>query len=339
MAFSAVTLILLSSLVVFIAICTFFLHQQSSSDDNHLCGSDIFETDTRQLLLRSSDANLALRIFLNATSMDVKELSDFQQYVTCTTNKTTTATTEQTQCFELTWITRKNEITHCVDLISSGIWFGGSEMYNQLWPINNMTFKEGPYIPSDIYSFPERFGGVQERYWLSSKGVALVVPNRIPLWLFKTQEQFCLKAKRIGDPYKQYKKGLLLSYFLCISDSARTTHQHVMRSFFGLPTATPNERLFRQPIWSTWAQYKRYINHSVVLDFAAAILTNNFSASQVEIDDEWTPKYGDLEFDVKRFPQPRVLVNKLHAMGHRVTLWVHPFVNNNSKVRLKNLLF
>jgi hypothetical protein len=46
----------------------------------------------------------------------------------------------------------------------------------------------------------------------------------------------------------------------------------------------------------TWAQYHKDINQSTVLEFAENILMYNFSHSQIEIDDDWTPKYGDLDF-------------------------------------------
>ncbi len=206
-------------------------------------------------------------------------------------------------------------------------------MFGQRWPINDMAIPEGPFVPGDVYQ--RHFGGVQERYWLSTSGAALLVPDDVRLWLLKVGQRLCFKAKRTGLPYRPRTTAEdsrpLLAYSLCVSSDVRTTHQHVVRSFLRLPSDIPDERLFRQPIWSTWAQFKRFINASVVVDFAADILANNFTASQVEIDDDWTPRYGDLAFDPDRFPEPRAMVRQLQQSGHRVTVWVHPFLNNDSK--------
>ena len=52
--------------------------------------------------------------------------------------------------------------------------------------------------------------------------------------------------------------------------------------------------------------------------------------SQLEIDDNWTPYYGDLDFDRDKFPDPRAMVSQLNSLGFRVTVWLHPFLNLDS---------
>ena len=81
------------------------------------------------------------------------------------------------------------------------------------------------------------------------------------------------------------------------------------------------------PVWSTWAEYKQDINQSVVLDFAHAIKEQGFRASQVEVDDNWEQCYGDATFDPVKFPDPGGMVREVQALGSRVTLWIHPFIN------------
>ncbi|HET8547029.1 MAG TPA: glycoside hydrolase family 31 protein, partial [Bryobacteraceae bacterium] len=51
----------------------------------------------------------------------------------------------------------------------------------------------------------------------------------------------------------------------------------------------------------------------------------------LEIDDRWESRYGDLMFDSGKFPDPKAMIEELHRMGFRVTLWVHPFVNADSR--------
>ena len=50
----------------------------------------------------------------------------------------------------------------------------------------------------------------------------------------------------------------------------------------------------------------------------------------MEIDDRWQSAYGDLTFDVAKFPDAPGMVRQLHAMGFKVTVWVMPFVEENS---------
>ncbi len=58
--------------------------------------------------------------------------------------------------------------------------------------------------------------------------------------------------------------------------------------------------------------------------FAEEIKSNGFAAAQLELDDDWTPAYGDMTFDARKFPDPRATVATLRDMGFRVTAWVRP---------------
>jgi alpha-glucosidase len=79
-----------------------------------------------------------------------------------------------------------------------------------------------------------------------------------------------------------------------------------------------------------------------VLEFARAIRKNNLPCGVIEIDDKWESRYGDMTFDEKKFPNPKAMNDELHKLGIRVTLWVHPFVNADSKTyadpRMRDLL-
>ncbi|XP_064111989.1 myogenesis-regulating glycosidase-like isoform X2 [Macrobrachium nipponense] len=57
-------------------------------------------------------------------------------------------------------------------------------------------------------------------------------------------------------------------------------------------------------------------------------LCSGANVKEVEIDDSWETCYGDLSFNPDKFPDPKKLIDELHAEGFRVTLWVHPFVNS-----------
>ena len=61
---------------------------------------------------------------------------------------------------------------------------------------------------------------------------------------------------------------------------------------------------------------------SIHVQFADEISENGFSACQIEIDDDWTPAYGDMSFDTKKFPDAKKTIQTLTEKGYRVTMWV-----------------
>lgn len=94
--------------------------------------------------------------------------------------------------------------------------------------------------------------------------------------------------------------------------------------------AAPPPRLLADPIWTTWARYKDGVTQADVLAFAAEIVSRGLPRSVMEIDDRWSVAYGDMAFDPVKFPDPAGMVERLHAMGFLVTLWVLPFASATS---------
>jgi len=56
-----------------------------------------------------------------------------------------------------------------------------------------------------------------------------------------------------------------------------------------------------------------------VEDFAKEILSNNFTNSQLEIDDGYESYYGDFTFDKTKFPNASAMTEKLHKWVSGVT--------------------
>lgn len=93
----------------------------------------------------------------------------------------------------------------------------------------------------------------------------------------------------------------------------------------------PSDELIKKPIWTTWAIYKWSVDQQKVIDFADRILSFNLPISYLEIDDRWTARYGDLDFDEKKFPDAKGMIDYLHKRGIKVSLWVPPFVNTDAE--------
>ena len=50
----------------------------------------------------------------------------------------------------------------------------------------------------------------------------------------------------------------------------------------------------------------------------------------MEIDDMYTPHYGDYTFDIAKFPSPTTMLSTLHEASFTVTCWVMPFCSEDA---------
>ena len=231
---------------------------------------------------------------------------------------------------------KNQEFEDCFKL--DGYWYGGAESYlEQFWPINNVSHVPHRPFLTGLFGISS---SVLERYWFSSNGVAIIVNQSIPLFVQMNKTDICFLASTTY-PYST-KQTLKLAYDICSIDHVptydtflKTLHLEMIKKYFATPSGIPDELMFKRPIWSTWATFKRDINESVVLDFANEILANNYTNCQLEIDDKWQPAYGDFVFDKKKFPNAADMIKELKDLGFRTTVWQHPFANVDSATFLE----
>lgn len=94
---------------------------------------------------------------------------------------------------------------------------------------------------------------------------------------------------------------------------------------------TPPDIFFSAPQWNTWIELMYDQNQADVEKYAAEIISNGFPAGILMIDDNWQRYYGNFDFRAERFPDPKGMVDKLHAQGFKVMLWISPFVSPDSE--------
>lgn len=244
-------------------------------------------------------------------------------------------------CFEFWWFTDDlNELKDCVLMegaSSPTYWYGGAQMFEQRWPLNDASMPMQAYTTNDIYT--NNYGSVQERYWVTSTGVALVLDEKIPLHVGTNENKngkLCFASRYKDSIYSWWDKEIVdLKYKICtgtnVGYNIKSVHKMVMEKFYDKPIGIPDEGMFKHPVWSTWARYKKNVTQEVVLNFAQEIQDNDYPHSHIEIDDEWASAYGDWEFNSEKFPNPEAMVTELNNMGYRVTIWTHPFANIDSK--------
>ena len=114
-------------------------------------------------------------------------------------------------------------------------------------------------------------------------------------------------------------------------DSAGATlaeaYRRAAAAHFAFSGPLPDERLFRAPQYNTWIELIYDQNQADVLRYARGIVDAGFPPGVLMIDDNWQRDYGDWRFRPDRFPDPRGMVDTLHALGFQVMLWVSPLVS------------
>lgn len=135
------------------------------------------------------------------------------------------------------------------------------------------------------------------------------------------------------DPDRHAHRDTIPQLRFCLGGAphVRAASQLYLAKIAKTPRKCPPIRMLRDPIWTTWAQYGVDVDQCKVLEYAQHIVSRGLRRSVLEIDDRWSPKYGDLEFDLLKFPDPRAMVDHLHKLGFLVTLWVTPFAAIDSK--------
>ena len=98
------------------------------------------------------------------------------------------------------------------------------------------------------------------------------------------------------------------------------------------PSGTiPPEMFLNKPQYNTWIELVYDQNQEDVLKYAHGIVDNGFPPGILMIDDNWQKYYGSTEFRPDRFPDPKGMVDELHALGFKVMLWICPFVSPDSQ--------
>ena len=227
-----------------------------------------------------------------------------------------------------------------------GHWYGHGELINQQWPLNKIMLQSAP-----MHTFDNGNTGLSGKMtpaWFSSNGALIIADSPVEVginqppaeyphykWSFSSEgrgpfdQRPFYDSGNLGDGVFTFK-GNALDLKFSFTENAVTAYKKLVEHF-GHPTETPPDNLFEKPTWTTWARYKTAIDQDVVLQYADDIIKNNYPYNILEIDDRWQVYYGDLGFDPKRFPNPKQMIDKLHAKGFKVTSWVIPFLDPESQ--------
>lgn len=89
----------------------------------------------------------------------------------------------------------------------------------------------------------------------------------------------------------------------------------------------PDESLFLKPQLNTWIDLQKNQTQEGILEYAQSYKDSGYDSGLFIIDDGWQTDYGDWTFDKNKFSAPKDMINKLHAMGFKVAVWLVPYVS------------
>ncbi|XP_035796360.1 myogenesis-regulating glycosidase-like [Anopheles albimanus] len=261
-----------------------------------------------------------LRVYGNGHNVEIRELEDTAGF----------------SYFSITRTLRKGQIASDIVHLHGAVdgadgapkadplhWYGGPEQMEQYYPIEQLRFDDYAYITKELHS-----AAIMERYWVNTAGVFFYVDKEVPLFIDQDEQVLRFTAKK-ALPYYTYDEEFVFNYRVGVASDVRDAHQRAVERVLNQPVDIPDERMVRQPIWSTWVRYRRPISQQTVLDFAREINAYGFKNAQLDVDDLWEVCYGSLTFNSITFPNVTEMTETLREMGFRVTLWIHPFINKN----------
>ncbi|MBO5481496.1 MAG: glycoside hydrolase [Clostridia bacterium] len=106
----------------------------------------------------------------------------------------------------------------------------------------------------------------------------------------------------------------------------RSAYKKASQKHFPPCGNTPPKQVFRAPQICSWIDLQQEQNQEGILSYARSYVQNGGKAGLIIIDDKWQRDYGDWEFNEERFPDPKAMMDELHALGFDVAVWLVPYV-------------
>ena len=110
----------------------------------------------------------------------------------------------------------------------------------------------------------------------------------------------------------------------------KSAYLEASKKYFPATGTLPDPLFFSMPQYNTWIELIYNQNEQDILKYAQGIVDHQFPKGVLMIDDNWQKYYGNFDFKPEKFPNPKQMVAKLHAMGFKVMVWVCPFVSPDS---------
>jgi alpha-glucosidase len=114
-------------------------------------------------------------------------------------------------------------------------------------------------------------------------------------------------------------------------NNLKDAYDYAVKNFFPPNGLIPDDLLFTKPQFNTWIELQYNQNEEDILTYAQSIIDNGYAPGVLMLDDTWQENYGVWDFAPRKFKDPKGMMEKLHAMGFKVMVWICPFVSADSR--------
>lgn len=115
-----------------------------------------------------------------------------------------------------------------------------------------------------------------------------------------------------------------------VGETLREACVYANTTLYAPKAGIPPREFFTRPQFNTWIELIYDQNQADILRYAESVAESGYPHGVVMIDDNWQEDYGVWKFHEGRFPNPKAMMDRLHALGFKVMLWVVPFVSPDS---------
>ncbi len=205
-----------------------------------------------------------------------------------------------------------------IDFLQGEYWYGGAVNDGYIFPLSDKSNYQIDLV------FNETYNQVNPLY-ISSKGRYI--------WLEKagqisfSEGEITIQAEEIE------------------LDSSSTTLKEAYLKARDKHFPPQGEMLPKQvfnPQCCSWMELFYDQEQESILQYAREFAAVSKQRGIIIIDEGWQMDYGNWEFNLRRFPDPKQFVDELHKLGFLVLLWTCPYISPDSgefrELEAKNLL-
>lgn len=116
-----------------------------------------------------------------------------------------------------------------------------------------------------------------------------------------------------------------------VGTTLKDAYSYIAKNYFTLNGKTPPSEFFLYPQFNDWMKVGYNQTQEKVLNYAKEIVKSGYPYKILIIDDKWSDYYGSFEFNAKRFPDPKAMLDELHMSGFKVILWETPYISPDSE--------
>ncbi|KRT82076.1 glycoside hydrolase, partial [Oryctes borbonicus] len=250
----------------------------------------------------------------------------------------------EVKCYNLQWMALSEGIepTDCFDMSPASVyWYGGGQLAESIFQLNNANHNFAPFVTGKIET--NQWGNILKRYFINSKGAAIVVDNSTPLYVsiknntVTNTKELCLKAKYDDFTFVNHITPLpQLNYSICTATNMTKLHSFMAEKklWDGLRPEESNiiHTLLTEPLWEMTAATKYDFFEETVSNYTYDVIGLGFlKQGHVLFNEFWQEHIGDFTVDEVRFPKFQETIEIMHRRGFRIVFTIQPFISTESK--------